>query len=66
MVKASKLLLSYIDGQDDKDSLCKRLKISRRTLYSIENGEDIGHADTIAYIVKETGFDFEKAFEVEE
>lgn len=64
MIKASKLLISYIEGQDDKDSFAKKLNLSRRTLDSIKNGEDIGHADTIAQIVKETGLEFDKAFEV--
>ena len=64
IVKASKLLLSYIEAQGDKDSLAKRLDISRRTLYSIENGEDIGHADVVAAILKVTGYEFDKAFEV--
>lgn len=66
MIKASKLLIGFIQGQEDKDELAKRFGISRRTLHSIENGEDIGHADVVAGILKDTGFDFEKAFEVKE
>lgn len=66
MVKASKLLLAFIEAQGDKDELAERLGIARRTLYSIERGEDIGHADIVAKILNVTGMEFEKAFEVEE
>ena len=66
MIKASKLLVEFINAQGDKENLAKLMDISSRTLHSIEHGEDIGHADTVAKILKATGFDFEKAFEVKD
>ena len=66
MLKASKLTIDYLKAQEDKSALATRLDCSRRTLSSIEDGDDLGHADMVAKILKETGFEFEKAFEVKE
>ena len=66
MIKASKLTIEYLKAQEDKDALSERLGVTRRTLSSIVDGDDLGHADMVAKILKETGFEFEKAFEVQE
>lgn len=63
MITASKTLKTYIDAQESKPGLAKKLDISRQALYQIKGGSNIS-ATTVAKILEVTGFDFEQAFEV--
>ena len=65
MIKASDILIKYLEGQESIESLAKNLDVTRQTVYAIKNGGDVS-ADMVAKLLKETGFDFEKAFEVKE
>ena len=65
MIKASKLLVDYIDAQENQEYLAESFKLSRQTVYNIKNGGNVS-SDAVAGILNATGFDFEKAFEVEE
>jgi hypothetical protein len=63
MIKAKDTVKEFVRNQADKTELCKRWQISRQTLYNLLGGDDVS-AETIAHILNDTGFEFEKAFEV--
>ena len=65
MIKASKALVDFIEAQGSIPELAERLDVTRQTVYNIKNGVDVS-SDMVAKILNLTGFDFEKAFEVEE
>lgn len=65
MIKANKPLITYIETQRDKEELAKKWSISLTTIYSILKGNHI-ESETIASILNDTGFEFEKAFEIKE
>lgn len=65
MITAKETVKEFVRNQSDKTELCKRWQISRQTLYNMLSGDDVS-AETIAHILNDTGFEFEKAFEVRE
>lgn len=65
MIHATDVLKDYIKAQKDKESLADKWEITKQTLYNVLNGGDIG-AETIGKILLNTGFEFEKAFDIDE
>ncbi len=63
MITAKDSIKTFIKAQPSIDSLAKRLDTTRATLYNIINGENIS-SDLISKLLKETNFEFEKAFEL--
>lgn len=63
MIFATEVVKEFIKAQDNKELLAERWDISPRTLHNILSGESVG-SETIAYILTDTGFSFEKAFEL--
>lgn len=64
MIKASKNLISYIESQESIEKLANDLDVTRQTIYNVKNGADVS-SDMVAKFLNHTGFDFEKAFEVD-
>ena len=63
MIKASDILIGFLRSQNDREGFMKRADISQGSYYNLVGGKDVG-SDTVAKILKITGLDFEKAFEV--
>lgn len=63
MLKARSALVDYINAQRNKADLAKRWNISLAAIYNIRNKANDLDGTTIAQILIDTGFDFEKAFE---
>lgn len=64
MIKASKSLKNYIESQENIEKFCERVELSKSVVYSLLK-DTTPSAETIAKLLEVTGFDFEKAFEVE-
>lgn len=65
MIKAKDVVKDYIKAQPTMEGFAKKIKTTRQTLHNILNDENVS-SDVISKILSETGFEFEKAFEVEE
>ena len=65
MISASKAIKDFIKNQPSITAFAEELKVSRETVYNILNGENVS-SEMIAVLLNKTGFDFEKAFEVED
>jgi len=63
MIKASKVLIDYIEAQVSPENLAEELNVSRQTIHNIKSGENVS-SEMVAKFLKITGFEFEKAFEV--
>ena len=66
MIQASKFLKEYIGQHGSNEIIAKRWNTTRQTVHNIENDKHNISSELIATILKDTGFDFEKAFEVKE
>ena len=62
MIFATDVVKEFIKAQDDKDALAERWGMTTRTLQNIISDEPVS-SETIAYILNDTGFSFDKAFE---
>ena len=65
MIFAKESIVSYIKSQPSIPGLADRIGVTSATLYNIINKENIS-SELIAKLIKETGFAFEKAFEMKE
>lgn len=65
MIRASKAIKDFIRNQPSITRFAEEMEVSRETIYNILNGENIS-SEMVAALLKKTGFQFEKAFEVEE
>ena len=65
MIIAKKSVKDFIKNQPSITGFADKLKVSRETIYNILNEENIS-SDMISVLLNETGFEFEKAFEVKE
>lgn len=63
MIVAGRLIHEYIKNQRTLESLASKLGVSRQSVYNVLKQEPLS-GDMIAKLLKETGFNFEKAFEV--
>ena len=66
MIFLSKILREYITAQESMEDFCQRTEISRQTIYNIMKDNANVSSEVVAKLLKETGMDFEKAFEVKE
>lgn len=64
MITPSETLRKYIEGFESFATACKRLDVAPDTLRRYLNKEQGCASSFIESVKKETGFDFEKAFEV--
>lgn len=65
MITASKALKEFIRNQNSIESFAEKMDVTRQTIYNILDDSKIS-SDMIAKFIEITGFDFEKAFEVNE
>lgn len=65
MIRASKAIKDFIRNQPSITGFAEEMEVSRETIYNILNGENIS-SEMVAALLNKTGFQFEKAFEVEE
>ena len=65
MIKASKVLVNFIDGQKSIPELAEEFGVTRQTIYNVRAGENVS-SELVAKFLNKTGYAFEKAFEVEE
>ena len=65
MIKAKDVVKDYIKAQPTLEGFAKKIGSTRQTLHNILNDENVS-SDVIAKIINETGFEFEKAFDVKE
>ena len=65
MIVASEGLKTYVKFQMSIDELATKLNISRMSLYNILDGQSVS-GKLISALLKETGFSFEKAFDLVE
>lgn len=63
-MKISNAIKTYIESQKDKEDLAKRWNITVTTLYNLMAGKNEPSAPLIESVLRDTGFDFEKAFEL--
>lgn len=66
MIQASKFLKNYIELHTSNEVIADRWGVSRQTIFNVMNDKHNISSDLIAVILKDTGFEFEKAFEVKE
>ena len=66
LIQASRFLKEYIAQHDSNEVLATRWKTTRQTVHNIVNDKYNISSELIEAIIKDTGFDFEKAFEVGE
>lgn len=65
MIVAKDVIKDYIGSQKSIEDLADKLKVAHSTLYSVAKGNNVS-SDVVAKLLTETGFDFEKSFEVKE
>ena len=65
MIIASKLLKDFIRNQDNIEAFAKACGLTKPTLYKIMDGGTVSN-ETMSALLKETGLDMAKAFEVKE
>lgn len=65
MIVAKKILKDFIKAQPTIEGFADKLDVTRQTIYTILNDDNVS-SDMIAKLLSQTGFDFEKAFEVKE
>jgi len=66
MIQASKFLKDYVEQHGSNEILAKRWNTTRQTVFNIMNDKHNISSDMIEMILKDTGFEFAKAFEVKE
>ena len=66
MIKPSKILRSYIEGFETRRDFCERFGIDQAILSRYLSGSQTCSSNFIASVIRETGMDFEKAFEVDD
>ena len=65
MIKAKEVVKDYIKAQPTLEGFAKQIGTTRQTLHNIINDENVS-SEIVSKILGETGFVFEKAFEVSE
>ena len=65
MIKAKDSVKDFIKAQPTLEGFAKRIGTTRQTLHNILNDENVS-SEVIAKILDETGFVFERAFEIDE
>ena len=65
MIIARESIKNFITSQTSVEELAERLEVAHSTLYSVAKGNNVS-GELVAKLLTETGFDFEKAFEVKE
>ena len=65
MIRASKITKEFIRNQNSIEDFADKLGVTKMTVYTILDNGNVSSA-MIAKLLNETGFDFEKAFEVKE
>ena len=63
MIIAKAPIKQYIKAQPTIDGLAQRLEVTRATLHNLLNGDNVS-SELISKLLTETGFEFEKAFEL--
>ncbi len=63
MIKASKVLIDFIEAQNSLDELAEEVSLTKQTLYNVKNGDNVS-SDVIAKLLERTGFEVEKAFDL--
>lgn len=66
MIQATKFLKDYIQMHNSNEKIAERWGVSRQTIFNILNEKHNISSELLAAIIKDTGFEFEKAFEVKE
>ena len=66
MIQASKFLKEYIQMHGSNEVIATRWDVSRQTVHNILKDEQGIGTELMTVIMKDTGFEFEKAFEVKE
>lgn len=66
MIQASKFLKEYIQMHGSNEVIAERWNVSRQTVHNILKDEQGIGTELLTTIMKDTGFEFEKAFEVKE
>lgn len=64
LITASKYLKNYIEMHTSNEIIATRWNVSRQTVHNILNEKYNISSELLETILKDTGFDFEKAFEV--
>ena len=65
MIVASKLLKDFIKNQDNIEKFSETCGLTKPTIYKIIDGEPVSN-ESMSALIKETGLDMSKAFEVKE
>ena len=65
MIIARKSIKSYIKAHPSVETFAQKFSVTRQTIYNILDDMNVS-SDMISKLLQETGFDFEKAFEVKE
>ena len=66
MIKPSKALKAYIEGFESRESACKKLEVAPETLSRYLKEEQSCATAFIESVKRVVGWDFEKAFDIEE
>ena len=65
MIVAKDAIKDFINSQKSIEDLADNLGVAHSTLYSVAKGNNVS-SEVVAKLLTETGFEFEKAFEVKE
>lgn len=65
MIIAKEPIKNFIEAQQSVEILAEKLDVAHSTLYGVAKGNNVS-SEIVAKLLKETGFDFEKGFEVKE
>jgi len=65
MIVASKLLKDFIRNQDNIESFSNECGVTKPTLYKVMDGGAVSN-EVMSSLIKHTGLEMDKAFEVKE
>lgn len=63
MIVATEATKKFIEAQESIESLAEKFSVTKQTLFNIKGGERVS-SEMIEKILVETGFSFDKAFEI--
>lgn len=65
MIYPKQIIIDYLKAQKDKEEFAKNVGLSVDTIWNVISGQQVG-SKVVAALLKDTGFEFEKAFELKE
>ena len=65
MIYPKQIIIDYLKAQKDKEEFAKNVGLSVDTIWNVISGQQVG-SKVVAALLKDTGFEFESAFQFKE